>query len=95
MWNSPHWEIYQDAIPVAGVSGTLERRFQNTPAQGQVWAKTGTMRGMSSLAGYVKSESYSPLVFAIIVNQSNLSTQELREAIDRIVVLLSSLQPCD
>lgn len=95
MWNSPHFQIYRDAIPMAGVSGTLKGRFQNTPAQGRVLAKTGTLRGMSSLAGYVKSDSYSPLAFAIIVNQSNLSTNELREAIDGIVVLLTGLESCD
>ncbi|MUL35385.1 D-alanyl-D-alanine carboxypeptidase/D-alanyl-D-alanine endopeptidase [Gloeocapsopsis dulcis] len=86
--------VYRTSLPVAGISGTLKNRFQNTPAQGIVQAKTGTMSGIAALSGYLNTASYEPLIFSILVNQSNLSATEIRQAIDEIVVLLSRLRRC-
>jgi len=94
MADSPRAAIYRESLPVAGVSGTLKGRFRDSPAAGRVRAKTGTLTGVSALAGYVEPPDYSPLAFAIIVNQSNLRTGELRDAIDAIVLLLTRLQSC-
>ncbi|EAW37565.1 hypothetical protein L8106_01020 [Lyngbya sp. PCC 8106] len=94
MANSPQFEIYQKSLSVAGETGTLKRRFQNTTAAGIVSAKTGTLTGISALAGYINPPNYQPLVFSILVNHSNLSTAELRQAIDQIVILLSQLKGC-
>jgi len=87
-------QSYRDSLAVAGVEGTLRQRFQNTPAQGRVYAKTGTMTGVSALSGYVDVPDYQPLVFSIMVNQSNQSVSTIREAIDEIVVLLARLRSC-
>jgi len=59
-----------------------------------VYAKTGTMTGVSALSGYVDVPDYQPLVFSIMVNQSNQSVSTIREAIDEIVVLLARLRSC-
>ncbi|VXD16724.1 conserved exported hypothetical protein [Planktothrix serta PCC 8927] len=94
MAGSPLGELYRNSLPVAGISGTLKGRFRDTSAVGIVQAKTGTLTGVSSLAGYIFSPDYQPLVFSIIINQTNLSTQQLREAIDEIVLLLTQLKSC-
>lgn len=94
MANSPLAEWYQNSLPKAGVSGTLKGRFKNTTAAGIVYAKTGTLTGVASLAGYVFPPNYQPLVFSITINQTVLSSQQLRQAIDEMVVLLTKLQPC-
>ncbi|MES1024511.1 D-alanyl-D-alanine carboxypeptidase/D-alanyl-D-alanine-endopeptidase [Gloeocapsa sp. BRSZ] len=86
--------IYRNSLPVAGISGTLKSRFQNTPAQGIVQAKTGTMTGVVALSGYLNATSYEPLVFGILVNQSNLPATAIRQAIDEIVLLLTRLRRC-
>lgn len=86
--------IYRASLPVAGISGTLKSRFQNTPAQGIVQAKTGTMSGVVALSGYLNAASYEPLVFSILVNQSDLSATAIRQAIDEIVVVLTRLRRC-
>jgi D-alanyl-D-alanine carboxypeptidase/D-alanyl-D-alanine-endopeptidase (penicillin-binding protein 4) len=52
------------------------------------------MTGVSALSGYVDVPDYQPLVFSIMVNQSNQSVSTIREAIDEIVVLLTRLRSC-
>jgi D-alanyl-D-alanine carboxypeptidase/D-alanyl-D-alanine-endopeptidase (penicillin-binding protein 4) len=94
MANSPYFEIYQEALPLAGVSGTLRTRFRNTPAAQTVRAKTGTLTGVSGLSGYVPNSDYNTVLFSILVNQSDQSSAMLRAAIDEIVVLLTRLERC-
>ncbi|MBX9254266.1 D-alanyl-D-alanine carboxypeptidase/D-alanyl-D-alanine-endopeptidase [Desmonostoc muscorum CCALA 125] len=91
---TPAASIYRASLPVAGKSGTLKYRFQNTPAEGIVQAKTGTLTGVVSLSGYVNAPKYQPLVFSIIANQSEQPATVVRQAIDEIVVLLAQLQRC-
>jgi serine-type D-Ala-D-Ala carboxypeptidase/endopeptidase (penicillin-binding protein 4) len=90
---SPYFKTFQDSLAIAGKSGTLARRFLNTPVQGRLYGKTGTLQGVSSLSGYLyKTEP--PLVFSIIVNHSNQENAVLRQATDEIVLLLSRLKRC-
>lgn len=94
MASSPRSSVYRASLPVAGVSGTLQNRFRNTPAEGIVQAKTGTVSGVIALSGYVDAPNYEPLVFSIIVNQSDQSAATLRQAVDDIVLLLTRLRRC-
>ncbi len=94
MASSPYAAVYRASLPVAGVSGTLLNRLKNTPAQGVVSAKTGTMSGVLALSGYINAPNYEPLVFSIIVNQSNQSSATIRQAVDEVVLLLVSLRRC-
>ena len=94
MAQTPVAALYQASLPVAGVSGTLYKRFQKTPAQGILKAKTGSMSGVSTLAGYLNSPHFPPLVFSILVNQSDQSGKVLRQAIDEMVLLLTRLRSC-
>ena len=54
------------SLPVAGFDGTLQKRMTDTAAQGNVFAKTGTVTGVSSLAGYLTAGNGHTLAFAII-----------------------------
>jgi D-alanyl-D-alanine carboxypeptidase/D-alanyl-D-alanine-endopeptidase (penicillin-binding protein 4) len=94
MAQTPQAAVYRASLPTAGVSGTLQRRFLNTAVQGNLQAKTGTLSGVSALAGYLNVPGYQPLVFSIMVNQSDRSTTALRQAIDEIVLLLTRLRYC-
>lgn len=95
MANFPLANIYRNSLPVAGVSGTLSDRFRNSLAQENLHAKTGTISGVSSLAGYINPPNFEPLIFSIIVNQSNLEIKDLRSATDEIALLLTKLKPCN
>ena len=56
------------ALPQGGVDGTLANRFENSPLRGRVRAKTGWIRGASSLSGYVQDEDGELRAFSILMN---------------------------
>jgi len=56
-------------LPVAAYDGTLEERFGQSPARGLVRAKTGTLNGVSALAGLVQTVDGRLVVFAFVGNQ--------------------------
>lgn len=94
MARSPYAAAYRDSLPIAGVSGTLRRRFVATPLEGQLRAKTGTLTGVSTLSGYLDTSAYGRVAFSIMLNHSTVPTSVQRQAIDEMVLLFSQLQPC-
>jgi D-alanyl-D-alanine carboxypeptidase/D-alanyl-D-alanine-endopeptidase (penicillin-binding protein 4) len=65
---APWGETFHASLPVAGESELLEHRMRQTPAQGNLHAKTGTTNSVISLAGYVTAESGELIAFAFIYN---------------------------
>jgi D-alanyl-D-alanine carboxypeptidase/D-alanyl-D-alanine-endopeptidase (penicillin-binding protein 4) len=94
MARSPNASTYRASLSVAGVNGTLQHRFQNTPLQGKLYAKSGSLNGVIALSGYLEPPNHVPLVISIIVNQLDQPLPEVEQAIDHIVTLLSQLHPC-
>ena len=78
------------ALPVAGVDGTLSGRMRNTPAAGNVRAKTGTMSNIRSMAGYVSSRDGERLAFVAMVNNFEGAGAAANQALDAIAVSLAS-----
>lgn len=87
-------DIFYSSLAVAGVSGTLKRRFHLTPVEGHLHGKTGTLTGVRALSGYLEHPEYGVLVFSIIANQPSNSGDSLVNAIDDIVVQVSKLSRC-
>ena len=79
---------FYDALPVAGIDGTLKYRMKNTSAFRNVRAKTGSVTGVSSLAGYVKAINGHQLAF-VIINQNVMKLKHARDLQDKICVILS------
>ncbi|MBO4985090.1 MAG: D-alanyl-D-alanine carboxypeptidase/D-alanyl-D-alanine-endopeptidase [Bacteroides sp.] len=76
-------KLYQ-SLPIAGVDGTLKSRMkQGTPSYNNVHAKTGTISGISCLAGYCTAANGHELVFAIM-NQNMLSGRDARIFQDKV-----------
>jgi len=62
----PFGGLFQRSLAVSGVDGTLKHRLKAEETIERVWAKTGTLRNASALAGYVLMGENEPWVFAIL-----------------------------
>ena len=86
-----HRNIYIElfpSLPVAGQDGTLKKRMVKSPANGRVRAKTGTVTGVTTLAGYCASLNGHMLVFSIM-NQGTLKIAEGRNFQDKVCEIMS------
>jgi D-alanyl-D-alanine carboxypeptidase len=85
----PQYEILYTSLPVGGVSGTLRNRFLTTApgAVGLVHAKTGTLNGTVSLAGYIESgeREYIFVTVADKIPRGNRASDKARALMDRIL----------
>lgn len=81
---------FREALPIAGIDGTLKNRFKGTPAAGNLRAKTGTINTVATLSGYVTSASGERLVFSILLNNYPEAPGERRIYLDAIAVALAS-----
>ncbi|AOV09029.1 D-alanyl-D-alanine carboxypeptidase/D-alanyl-D-alanine-endopeptidase [Sporosarcina ureilytica] len=86
------YPTFLESLPIAGYDerfqgGTLRYRMSNTVATGKVRAKTGTLNGVTSLAGYVEKSDGDDLIFSIIIN--NHLDDSTYDVIDQIVVMLA------
>lgn len=94
IYDDPKFNSIVLGLPVGGVSGTLEKRFIRTAPQGVglVRAKTGSLRGVVSLAGYVDSgdHEYAFVIIADRVRKYRAAEDAARETIDRILGKLTA-----
>ena len=91
--NEDWFPVFERSLPVAGikdrmVGGTMRNRLKEEQLMGQVTAKTGSLTGVSTLAGYVKTSSGETLIFTVLLNNL-LDDREGRKVEDQIVRILS------
>jgi serine-type D-Ala-D-Ala carboxypeptidase/endopeptidase (penicillin-binding protein 4) len=84
----PWAATFRSVLPVAGVDGTLMDRMKNTPAAGNVSAKTGSLTHVDSLAGYATSTRGAHLVFSFIGNNHNLKPRAATDVMDALTVAM-------
>lgn len=83
-------ELYK-TLPIAGIDGTLELRMKNGNAYNNVRAKTGTLRGVGCLAGYVTAKNGHQIAFSILIQNYIENTRKARSFQDQICEILSSM----
>jgi serine-type D-Ala-D-Ala carboxypeptidase/endopeptidase (penicillin-binding protein 4) len=89
MMTSPYSYIFYNSLPLSGISGTLKHYTCGTPAEGMIRAKTGTVAGVKSFAGYVNTLSGKKLVFAIIVNNLSCRAKVLKNKMESLFVRMA------
>jgi len=90
MATHPAAKDFYDALPVAGVDGTIRRRMKGTAAENNVHAKTGSLRYADSLSGYVTTAAGERLAFAFMVNRYvPPAGRTARQELDELAVLLA------
>jgi serine-type D-Ala-D-Ala carboxypeptidase/endopeptidase (penicillin-binding protein 4) len=68
-WNGPDRSLVLDALPLAGVRGTLRHSCLGTPAEGHVFAKTGSISHVRTISGFVQTRTHGVVTFSFLVNQ--------------------------
>jgi D-alanyl-D-alanine carboxypeptidase/D-alanyl-D-alanine-endopeptidase (penicillin-binding protein 4) len=86
----PQAAVFRGSLAVAGVDGTLEERMRGTPAEGRVVGKTGSLRRVDGLAGYVTTVRDDRLAFVVLVNNQVDLSGEARAAIDDVASALAT-----
>ena len=85
-------DAFTASLPIAGVDGTIRRRMRDTPAEGNVRAKTGTLRWANALSGYVASAAGERLVFSVMLNRNIVPAGRFaRDDVDAIAIMLARL----
>jgi serine-type D-Ala-D-Ala carboxypeptidase/endopeptidase (penicillin-binding protein 4) len=87
----PVLHVVLEGMPVAGLTGTLATRYRRGPASagaGVVRAKTGTLAGVNTIAGYLVDADGRLLVFAFMTDRAG-SPSATEAALDRLVARLA------
>ena len=77
-------EEFVASLPIAGVDGTLKKRFRNL--KGKIYAKTGYLEGARSLSGYAFAKNGRVYVFSIISNGMGAKVKKLQNLLLRELV---------
>ncbi len=80
----PKEKLYQ-LLPESGTSGSLKSSFQNL--EGSIHAKTGSMRYVYNLSGYLETKSGKTLIFSFMNNNFNVSFSELRFEMEKVLAV--------
>lgn len=91
----PWGTAWRETFPIAGVDGTLDDRFLNSPPpgsplHGNLWAKTGTHNEGNALSGYLTAASGKTIVFSIIDDGHRPGSDAEVQAIDRIAEAIAA-----
>ncbi len=87
MNNSPDRDLYISMFPRAGKEGTMKNFMKDTPLEGIMATKTGSMRGVQCFAGYILDNSGNPThVITIMVNAFTCNRDSLKKSIGNYIL---------
>jgi len=85
------FSVFYDALPIAGIDGTIENRMRGTAAEGNVHAKTGSINNARSLSGYVTTADGRELIFSVLANNWTVPARDVVRVQDAIAARLAEL----
>jgi D-alanyl-D-alanine carboxypeptidase/D-alanyl-D-alanine-endopeptidase (penicillin-binding protein 4) len=86
------FHVFYDALPIAGLDGSLRNRMKGTAAAGKIHAKTGSIANARSLSGYAITADNHTLIFSLLANNWITSQAAVDSVHNRIAVMLASLE---
>jgi D-alanyl-D-alanine carboxypeptidase len=86
MTTSPVFSVFYNSLPLAGISGTMHKWLVGSLGAGRIRAKTGSLGGVRSYAGYVKTLSGKKLIFTLIINNYNCRTNILKQRVEDLML---------
>lgn len=79
-------EEFRATLPIGGTDGSLRRRFKGSTLEGRIFAKTGTLTGVTALGGYMRAKSGRLLVFCVIANDRPQDSPQPILEIDQFLI---------
>lgn len=91
VYGKSYYTSFKEALPVAGQSGFLKKRLLDPSTKGHCFAKTGSMTGISALAGYMTTVDGRELAITILLNNYHNSRQMISatDAVDAIATIIA------
>ena len=86
------FHVFYEALPIAGVDGTIEHRIKGTPAEGNVHAKTGFVDKARSLSGYATTADGHMVIFSALCNNWTVPTVEVEAVQNMIAARLAGMR---
>lgn len=84
LMDKKYFKSYYNSLPIGGQDGTLKKMFFGS-GYGRVYAKTGTLNKVKTLAGFVKTNSGKTLVFSLLINNYAGSVDQVKSRIETIL----------
>lgn len=72
-WQRPVMPVFMASMPILGMDGTTKKRLADGSSKGMAYLKTGSLEGVSSLAGYVQDSAGKRYVLVVIANHARAS----------------------
>ena len=72
-WRSDYRPEFLSSLPLAALDGTMRKRLQQSPLRGRARIKTGLIRGVRSMAGYVRTGKRQYLAIAMLIESENIN----------------------
>jgi len=88
-YNSKYFTDFYNSMPIAGQTGTLASMCKGTYAQGNLHAKSGSIKNTRSYAGYVTTKSGREVAFSIMLNHFNCDDSTARKLLEKLMVAIA------
>jgi D-alanyl-D-alanine carboxypeptidase/D-alanyl-D-alanine-endopeptidase (penicillin-binding protein 4) len=79
-YKSPHFSEFESAMPIVATDGTLKKRFNGSAFAGHAHLKTGSLKDVRALAGYLNDRNGRRLALVMFVNHANATQSEAAQA---------------
>jgi len=89
-FNLKQFDDFYNSLSIAGVDGTLHRRMIGTSAENNFRGKTGTLNGVSSIAGYVTTADDDDIIVCMMFEYTKGGASKYKNIQDKIIEILAS-----
>lgn len=88
-FNIKQFDDFYNSLSIAGVDGTLKKRMIGTSAENNFRGKTGTLNGVSSIAGYVTNADDDDIIICLMFEFTQGGASKYKDIQDRIVEIIA------
>ena len=85
MQQSPWAPEFQSSLPIVALDGTMRKRLLNSPAAARARIKTGTLKNVVAIAGYVPDANNQLCVVVAMINSDLVGNGNGRAAVDALI----------